>query len=185
MKLNLGCGDTKPKGWVNVDKYASFSPDLVHDLEVIPWPFEESSCDEISLIHVLEHLGQDSDTFIAIMQELYRIAKAGAKIQVNVPHPRHDDFLNDPTHVRPITPDLLSLFDLDLNRKWQEKGAANSRLAMASETDFRITDARAIPDPRYLGANGKPTVGIEELLNIARVEMNAIKEFRITMVARK
>lgn len=185
MKLNPGCGDTQPKGWVNVNKYANFSPDLVHDLEIIPWPFEESSYDEVNLIHVLEHLGHDSDTFVAIMQELYRIAKAGAKIQVNVPHPRHDDFLNDPTHIRPITPDLLSQFDLDMNRKWQAKRATNSRLAMASGTDFRITNARAIPDPRYLGANRKPTVSIDVSLGIARVEMNAIKEFRITMVARK
>ena len=64
MKLNLGCGDIKSEGWVNVDKYDSFDADAVHDLEVIPWPFDDNSCDEISLIHVLEHLGQDSNTFM-------------------------------------------------------------------------------------------------------------------------
>lgn len=185
MKLNLGCGDAKTDGWVNVDKYASFDPDVVHDLEVIPYPFDDNSCDEISLIHVLEHLGQDSNTFISIMQELYRISKPDAKIQINVPHPRHDDFINDPTHVRPITPDLLSLFDLEMNRKWQDIKAANSRLAVYSGTDFHITTARAIPDPRYIGEDGKPTVTIEELLRIAKIEMNTIKEYQISLVVRK
>ena len=37
------------------------------------------------------------------MKELYRISCDQANIHISVPHPRHDDFLADPTHVRPIT----------------------------------------------------------------------------------
>ena len=32
MRLNLGCGDVKMGGWVNVDKFSDFAPDVVHDL---------------------------------------------------------------------------------------------------------------------------------------------------------
>ena len=50
--------------------------------------------------HVLEHLGRDTDTFLAIWKELYRVAAPGATVRIVVPHPRHQDFLQDPTHVR-------------------------------------------------------------------------------------
>jgi predicted SAM-dependent methyltransferase len=74
----------KAEGWVNLDKYASFDPDVVHDLEAIRWPFDDNSRSDISVIHLLEHLGQDSIRSIAIVQELYRIAKPDAQIQINL-----------------------------------------------------------------------------------------------------
>jgi hypothetical protein len=133
----------------------------------------------------LEHIGQATDIFLSIMRELYRVSEAGATVRIHVPHPRHDDFINDPTHVRPITPETLAMFDLDTNKQWQESDAANTRLAMYTETDFKMTDARAIPDPRFLGEDGKPTVTIEELLETAKIELNVIKEYHITLVVRK
>ena len=50
----------KAEAWVNLDKYASFSPDVVHDLEDIPWPFDDNSCNKISVIHMLKQFSQDS-----------------------------------------------------------------------------------------------------------------------------
>ena len=44
-------------------------------------------------------------------------------IKIIVPHPRHDDFISDPTHVRPITILGLQLFDKDLNIKWEKNKA--------------------------------------------------------------
>ena len=37
----------KLDGFVNVDSAPHCSPDLLHDLEAVPWPFETSSADEI------------------------------------------------------------------------------------------------------------------------------------------
>ena len=49
-----------------------------------------------------------------------KICKKNALIIIKVPHPRHEDFLSDPTHVRPITVLGLSLFDQKLNKEWQK-----------------------------------------------------------------
>ena len=41
MKLNLGSGSKILKGYVNVDKFQYYNPDVVHDLEKFPYPFED------------------------------------------------------------------------------------------------------------------------------------------------
>ena len=87
----------------------------MHDLEKFPYPFDENSVDQIYMSHVLEHIGGESSVFNLIMQELYRICKNNSIIDIFVPHPRNDDFLSDPTHVRPITGMTLCLYDKELN----------------------------------------------------------------------
>ncbi len=75
LKLNLGCGRRKLDGYVNIDKSPVFAPDVVLDLEALPWPFETGSVSEILAIHVLEHLGQKTDTFLGIIAEMYRVCR--------------------------------------------------------------------------------------------------------------
>ena len=108
MKLNLGCGQHKIEGYVNVDQHGD--ADMVHNLETFPWPWSDNSIEEIMAAHVLEHLGADFNTFAKIIQENYRISTPNGLIKIVVPHPRHDYYLCDPTHVRPITADLFRLF---------------------------------------------------------------------------
>lgn len=139
IKLNLGCGTKKRDGFVNVDKFPTFSPDVVWDLETFPWPFDDNAADYIVMSHVLEHLGSTADIFFGIMKELYRVSAPGAQIVVAVPHPRSDDFIGDPTHVRPITPATLELFSKERNREFERMGAANSQLAMYLDVDFQLT----------------------------------------------
>ena len=67
MKLNLGCGSKILDGYVNVDKYSYYEPDIIHDLEKFPYPFEDNSIDEIFLSHVLEHIGQSPEIFMKII----------------------------------------------------------------------------------------------------------------------
>ena len=126
MKLNLGCGNKIIEGYVNVDKFDLYNVNVKHDLETFPYPFEDDSVKEIILSHVLEHIGQSPEIFIKILKELYRICKNQALIKISIPHPRHDNFISDPTHVRPITIFGLSLFVRDLNEKWEKNGPANT-----------------------------------------------------------
>ena len=115
IKLNLGCGSKILEGYINVDKFDYYNVDRVHDLEKFPYPFGDDTVNEIILSHVLEHIGQNPDTFNEILKEFYRICKNQAIINIAVPHPRHDDFISDPTHVRPITVLGLSLYNKQLN----------------------------------------------------------------------
>ena len=139
MKLNLGCGPNKIDGFVNIDKSPACDPDRVIDLEELPWPFASDSVSEVAMIHVLEHLGADTDTFLGIMKELYRVCRPGAPITIVVPHPRHDNFLGDPTHVRPILPETLQLFSRARNEEWRHMDASNTPLAFYLDVDFELT----------------------------------------------
>ena len=163
MKLNLGCGFNKIEGFINVDMFKECEPDLLHNLEIFPYPFKDDSVSEILLNHSLEHLGQQPVVFIKIMQELYRISKNESLININVPHPNHDNFISDPTHVRAITPMTLQLFDLELNRHWQNIKAANSPLAIYSKVNFKLIENNIIVDDYYMNKVSNEEITINEL----------------------
>jgi len=81
-KLNVGCGEFKKEGYVNLDWVESVNPDVVHDMNVFPYPFEDNTFDLIEADHVLEHM---EDPF-GIMRELHRISKNDASVVIRVPH---------------------------------------------------------------------------------------------------
>ena len=138
MKLNLGCGDKKLEGFMNIDKESLCNPDQIVDLEVFPWPFENNTVEEVNMEHILEHIGASTDAHRKIMQELYRICENGAKLRVVVPHPRSDSYLTDPTHVRPITHNTLNMYSKKECRQFIEKGWATTPLALYWDIDFEI-----------------------------------------------
>jgi SAM-dependent methyltransferase len=146
MKLNLGCGSDRRPGWVNVDKHPAAGPDQVVDLERLPWPWPDDSADAVLLRHVLEHLGRETEVFLGLIRELWRVCRPGATVEIVVPHPRHDSFLNDPTHVRPITPEGLQMLSRKENRKWQAAGRANTPLGLYIGVDFEVEKVDMTPD---------------------------------------
>ena len=179
MKLNLGCGSKILPGWTNLDKFETYKPDVVHDLEVFPYPFEDNSVDEIILSHVLEHIGQVPDVFNNIIKEIYRICRKDALIHISVPHPRHDDFVSDPTHVRPITILGLSLYDKELNKIWEEKKAANTPFGFILDVNFKIISANYILDKKYNNLLKEKKVSQEEIEDYSNKFNNVIKEIKI------
>lgn len=136
--LNLGCGDKLSKGFLNIDKYDTFNPDKVMDLERFPWDLPSNMADYVLLNHVLEHLGRDTDTFLNIMKELYRICKPEAVVQINVPHPLSQDFRTDPTHVRRVTPEMFEMFSKPICEHYSSQGFATTPLATILGVDFRL-----------------------------------------------
>jgi hypothetical protein len=183
IKLNLGCGGNLLEGFVNVDKYGK--PDLRHDLERFPWPWAESSVDEVRLIHVLEHLGRDPDVFIAIMKELFRVCRNGARVHVVVPHPRHDNFLADPTHVRPINLQVMKLFDRAACEEWQRQGFSNTPLAIYHHVDFRVVRHTLVADVHYMKLIEDKRMTFAEPELAARSSNNVIAEIHLELEVRK
>ncbi len=190
LKLNLGCGDRHLDGWVNVDCQPACHPDMVCDLEQFPWPFADGSVSEILLEHVLEHLGESRALYLAVIRELYRICRHGATIHIIVPHPRHDHYFNDPTHVRPILPDGLRMFDQSLNRQWIAKKWSNTPLGIYLGVDFRITECQYQLDSLYREKIKRGEVTKEQLHELLRthnnvceqiiLEWSVVKEGRVT-----
>ena len=81
-KLNIGCGEDKKEGYINVDWSPLVGADVVHDLNVLPYPFESNSMELIEAFHVLEHLEKP----FLIMKEFHRILAPGGVVHIKVPH---------------------------------------------------------------------------------------------------
>jgi predicted SAM-dependent methyltransferase len=181
MRLNLGCGHDKRDGWVNVDKYAAATPDQVVDLERFPWPWADDSVDGVLMRHVLEHLGRDTDVYLNIFKELWRVCRADARLEIVVPHPRHDSFLNDPTHVRAVTPEGLQMFDRAQNRTWQREGIANTTLGLYLDVDFTLEKVDMTPAEPWRTQLRKGKLKPAELADAMRRFNNVIAETTVIL----
>ena len=139
MKLNIGSGDKKFDGFLNVDDDPHVSPDYLINLDDVnlKLPFEDDSVEEIKAIHVLEHIG---DGFIRLMQELYRVGKDGCIIDIVAPNEYHAVFYGDPTHKRPINVNIFHTLSKS------QKGY----LARKYEVNFEVVDNSFNYDSMYI-----------------------------------
>lgn len=93
--LDLGCGKAKAHpDAVTVDISPDAQPDIVHDLDVTPWPLESGQFDHIYMVHVVEHL----DNLVKAMEEVHRVARPGARVHIVTPHYSSTNSYTDPTH---------------------------------------------------------------------------------------
>lgn len=181
MRMNLGCGSRKKEGWHNVDRFAGCEPDQVADLEQLPWPWPDNSATEVLLSHVLEHLGQTPEQWLGIIQELYRICAPGARVVIVVPHPRHDSFLIDPTHVRPVTAEGLAMFSQARNRRSQAGGFANTPLGLMTGVDFDVEKADSILDSRWQKRLSAKEVTLAEVQTAVLERNNVVESIHIVL----
>jgi len=82
-KINLGCGPDRRPGWINVDVDQGHRPDVVWDLNELPYPFEDSSADRIYAAQLVEHLALHTIDFF---RESYRILRADGVLEVVMPN---------------------------------------------------------------------------------------------------
>ena len=105
--LDFGCGNRKRPGSIGIDVNPRTDADVVHDLNVFPYPFADSSFDEVYADNVIEHLAEP----VRVMEELHRIARPNALVKIIVPYFRSVWACIDPTHRHFFTVDSFSYFD--------------------------------------------------------------------------
>lgn len=180
MKLNLGSGIKRFDGFTNVDSDVRVNPDHVVDLNTQPLPFMDNTVDEVIAHHIFEHIGTGFFNFI---QDLYRVCKHQAVIDVHVPHPRHDYFLGDLTHVRPITVENMR----PLSKQWCSTQSYISSswagFAHSLNVDFEIIDYHYEFDDEF--KRRYADLDDQDLDWAARAMNNAITEIHFRMMVIK
>lgn len=176
MKIDIGAGYNKHPGFIRIDKDQNTDPDFVLDLEKDNLPFKDSTVEYVIASHILEHFG---DGYFHCLQELYRVCKKDAIIEIHVPHPRHNTFINDPTHKRSITIDGIRLFDQQLNKEWIKTGAHNTSLGLQFGVNFKLIEYSNIIDPDYENKPEKYVLKAMEKYN------NVVLEIRMKVVVIK
>lgn len=101
--LDLGCGSKKFPGSVGLDISSDTDADIVHDLDVLPWPIEDERFDQVLMMDVLEHVAEP----IAVMNEVNRICRPGARIHIRTPHFSSLLAYSDPTHKHYFSADAI------------------------------------------------------------------------------
>jgi SAM-dependent methyltransferase len=138
----IGCGNSRDKRmciagtdreWKNLttlDINPDCNPDIVWDLETLPYPLETDYYDEVHAYEVLEHCGTQGDAkfFFGQFAELHRILKPGGLLFGSVP--RHDSVWawGDPSHKRIISNASLTFLSQE---------AYKAQIGVTSMTDFR------------------------------------------------
>ncbi len=80
--LELGCGIKKNKDSIGVDINIEVNPDVLHDLNIFPYPFENNYFDEVHCEDTLMYL----DNFFDTMREIHRITNHGGIIKITNPY---------------------------------------------------------------------------------------------------
>lgn len=117
--LDVACGSHKQSDlWVGMDIQALPGVDIVHDLNVHPWPLPDECAKLVLASHIVEHIppcvidgGKTRFPFIEFMDDAWRILKPGGEIAIAAPHGSSQGFLQDPTHCNPLNENTWIYFD--------------------------------------------------------------------------
>jgi predicted SAM-dependent methyltransferase len=116
-ELLIGCGNRREKemgpldqqDWCNLvtlDMNESCDPDVVWDLNDLPYPFDNNHFNEIHAYDVLEHTGKQGDYkfFFQQFTEFWRILKPDGLLLITIPHWNSIWAWGDPGHTRVLAP---------------------------------------------------------------------------------
>jgi SAM-dependent methyltransferase len=121
MKIDFGCGPRKKEGFLGVDQYAMEGVDVVLNIGVDPWPWEDGTVEEVNASHFLEHLPAHQRAHF--MNEAYRVMKDGAKATIVTPHWASNRAYGDFNHA---LPPVAEMFYYYLKREWRATNASHT-----------------------------------------------------------
>lgn len=126
--VDLGCGRTKVPGSIGVDCFQDPAVDVLHDLDVFPYPFGSDTIDAVYLNHCIEHLDDPRRT----LEECLRIVRRAGNIFITVPHVTNLASFGDATHRRFFSyraiPGLANSVAVDDKRLGMEKAHITTRI---------------------------------------------------------
>jgi SAM-dependent methyltransferase len=111
VNIQLGGGRNCPRGFINIDLLDIPQVDIVHDLEVFPWPLPDNCADLLVASHLVEHINPHKGVFIKFMDEAWRITKPGGQFMISTPFAGSYGYFQDPTHVNPCNDATFWYFD--------------------------------------------------------------------------
>ena len=132
--LNLGSGPRPIPGALNVDVSAEVGADVVHDLDVRPWPLPSDHFERVVAADVLEHVRD----LAPVLEELHRVCAPGARVELSTPHFSSRNAYTDPTHRRAFGFHTLDYF------------IEGHPLAFYSRARFRLVRRSLVFQPRLV-----------------------------------
>ena len=142
MELLIGCGsewskrvglDDASREWIELvtcDVNPSHNPDVVADLNIVPWPWKDEQFAEVHAYEVLEHLGHMGNAveFFETFSEIWRILEPDGLLCATVPSPTSPWWLGDPSHTRVIHPATLTFL---------QQSEYEAQVGVTAMSDFR------------------------------------------------
>jgi len=144
VKINIGSGHRNFDGFTSIDNNPRAMPDILHDISVYPWPLASDSVDHVVCAHLLEHVIEQGNVeqFMGFFEELYRVCKNGAQLEIVVPDARSDAAFSDPGHKSCWDKNIFTF----CSKKSMESNIARGTCMTDYETnfDFDLTDLNVI-----------------------------------------
>ena len=106
--LDLGCGTRKRKGHIGIDRFALSGVDILCDIEK-GIPIKNDCVKEVYSNYFFEHV----QNLVFVFQEVYRVCKNGARVELVVPYYTSINAFKDPTHQTFFTEETFKYFTQD------------------------------------------------------------------------
>jgi SAM-dependent methyltransferase len=139
IRLNLGCGARPEPGWVNLDVVRLPGVDVVHDLDVLPWPFADGAAVQVKGEDVFEHVSDP----LGFMAECHRVLVPGGSLYLRTSYWQSENAYSDPTHQRFCTTRTFDYWCV--GTEFHERyGAAYARGCTFEKTDVHVHDQELV-----------------------------------------
>ncbi|RYE92024.1 MAG: methyltransferase domain-containing protein [Myxococcales bacterium] len=158
--LDVGGATDRLPGAIRIDLDPRSRADVNHDLDVVPWPFPDSTFEFVRAFDVLDHVVD----LEGCLKELHRICQPGAAIHVRLPFLKGLRLASDPAQRLVATSRTFDPFDPTRGPGLGHAGAPFRLVAVHYErgyTSSRLGRALARVDRRLLPFLERHMVGYE------------------------
>ena len=111
IRLDVGAGLNVQKGYIGMDIVNHPGIDIVHDVQKFPWPVDTSSCFQVLMSHLWEHI--EPKYRFKVMDELWRIIRPDGQLLLSAPYAGSWGDAAHPAHYGCPNEATFSFFDPD------------------------------------------------------------------------